>query len=264
MKKRAAGVTIVAALFSLGGVMGLLFSVVLLVQGDQPAGATLWAVGGVVQALFAFAAGWGLWGLKRWARPLAIAVGVLTLLAQIGAGFLFVAGDSASIIGLVSFAAAVTNALAVWYLTRRLADDAFQNVELNTTVATPLPTRKLTAHPQLSSTPDASLLASMDVAPHAMAWLIARSGPQSGQLFLLDRERNTIGRDPNRATIKVDDPLVSRQHAQFNLEKSHVLVYDLASTNGTFVNNRRVQMQTLNDGDVVRVGQTEFVFKQRE
>jgi hypothetical protein len=264
MKKRAAGVTIVAALFSLGGAMGLLFSVVLLVQGDRPAGAMLWAVGGVVLALLAFAAGWGLWNLKRWARSLAIAAGVLALLAQIGSGLIFVTGNSAPLIGLLLFAGAAINALAVGYLTRRLADDVPRDVKPNTTMATPLPTRKLTARPQRSSASDLFQMASMDVAPHAAAWLVARSGPQSGQLFLLDRERNTIGRDPGRATIKVDDPLVSRQHAQFNFEEKNVLVYDLASTNGTFVNNRRVQMQTLHDGDVVRVGQTEFVFKQRE
>jgi hypothetical protein len=95
----------------------------------------------------------------------------------------------------------------------------------------------------------------------AVAWLVARSGSRAGQSFGLKQGDNTVGRDPSRADIVLDDPTMSGEHARIRLEGGQFYLYDLASTNGTFVNNRRVQRQMLMDNDVVRFGNAELVFK---
>jgi hypothetical protein len=93
-------------------------------------------------------------------------------------------------------------------------------------------------------------------------WLVLRSGSRAGQQFGLTRgRRNTVGRDPNRADIVVDHSTVSGEHARIQFEGGQFYLYDLASTNGSFVNNRRVQRQMLRDGDIVRLGDMKFVFK---
>lgn len=95
----------------------------------------------------------------------------------------------------------------------------------------------------------------------AMAWLVVQSGPYFGKQFGLAEGRNIIGRDSSRCDFVLDDELVSGQHAQVRLEGGQFVLYDLASTNGTFVNNRRVQRQMLMDNDVIRIGNTSLVFK---
>lgn len=95
----------------------------------------------------------------------------------------------------------------------------------------------------------------------AMAWLVVQSGPYFGKQFGLAEGRNIIGRDGSRCDFVLDDELVSGQHAQIRLEGGQFVLYDLASTNGTFVNNRRIQRQMLMDNDVIRIGNTSLVFK---
>lgn len=70
--------------------------------------------------------------------------------------------------------------------------------------------------------------------------------------FRFDRGPVIVGRDP-QADIFVDNPGVSRQH--FRIEKSDAgefRVVDLGSSNGTYVNDKPVQTQSLRDGDTVQ------------
>ena len=99
------------------------------------------------------------------------------------------------------------------------------------------------------------------LAAQAEGWLVGRSGSQSGQSFGLKRGNNTVGRDPRQADVVVDDSTVSGGHARIKFEGGQFYLYDLASTNGSFINNRRVQRQLLMDGDIVRFGNVELVFK---
>jgi pSer/pThr/pTyr-binding forkhead associated (FHA) protein len=68
-----------------------------------------------------------------------------------------------------------------------------------------------------------------------------------------------IGRG-TRADLRIDDPGVSRRHAEFRVQRGPsgvlVSVVDLGSTNGTLVNGRRVQHTFLDDGAVVQIGGT--------
>jgi pSer/pThr/pTyr-binding forkhead associated (FHA) protein len=69
----------------------------------------------------------------------------------------------------------------------------------------------------------------------------------------------TIGRLPDN-TVTIDSPAVSGHHACASLDGEHFILEDLESTNGTFVNDRRVARHTLQNGDVVRVGNHTLVF----
>ena len=68
----------------------------------------------------------------------------------------------------------------------------------------------------------------------------------------------TMGR-ATRADFILDEPLVSRLHCRFTAGATGVLeVEDLESTNGTFVNGKRVKTSRLGPGDRVRVGRVEL------
>jgi pSer/pThr/pTyr-binding forkhead associated (FHA) protein len=77
---------------------------------------------------------------------------------------------------------------------------------------------------------------------------------------LLPGSIKTVGRAP-RADFVVDAPLVSRIHCRLTLQDDGVLVEDLDSTNGTFVNGSRVRKGLLASGDVLRVGRMEFAVR---
>ena len=93
------------------------------------------------------------------------------------------------------------------------------------------------------------------------AMIIVVSGGLAGQRFSLDaRAPFIIGKGTAHLMI-TDDPTVSTRHAQVAWQDGFVL-YDLNSTNGTYVNNQRVtQPVRLGDGDLVRFGNTQIKFR---
>ena len=84
--------------------------------------------------------------------------------------------------------------------------------------------------------------------------LVMSEGPQPDQTFVLDRDRLTIGRDPNN-DIVINDPQVSRQHARIRRQEGLTMIEDMGSTNGTFVNGMRLaNPHTLAPGDSISLG----------
>jgi len=82
-------------------------------------------------------------------------------------------------------------------------------------------------------------------------------------VFALDVDLATIGRGLNN-TIVLEDPRISRQHAQVRWKSRRFLISDLGSTNGTYVNGVPVSAeQVLRQGDIVSLGGLEMVFQQR-
>ena len=63
----------------------------------------------------------------------------------------------------------------------------------------------------------------------------------------------TLGRGL-QADFVIDAPLVSRVHCNLSASANGLEVEDLGSTNGTFVNNQRVQRSSLREGDHLKVG----------
>jgi chromosome segregation ATPase len=77
--------------------------------------------------------------------------------------------------------------------------------------------------------------------------------------YALTKPSMTIGRS-SQCDIQVLTQFVSREHARLVVDRSHVLIEDLGSTNGVFVNSVRVDRQELRHGDLVTVGETQFRF----
>ena len=76
---------------------------------------------------------------------------------------------------------------------------------------------------------------------------------------LLPGTLKTLGRAP-RADFVVDAALVSRVHCRFTLDDGNQLeLEDLGSTNGTFVNGKKVAKALLSDGDQLTIGRVKFV-----
>ena len=82
-----------------------------------------------------------------------------------------------------------------------------------------------------------------------------RSGPTPGKTFPLEKEESFLGRDLTN-DVSISDPEVSRRHARFIMQGENVLVEDLGSTNGTFLNGQRISSpQQLRAGDVITLGE---------
>lgn len=81
--------------------------------------------------------------------------------------------------------------------------------------------------------------------------------------FPLESNLLTIGRGLNN-DIVLEDPRISRQHAQVRFKSRRFLIADTGSTNGTYVNGTPVTTeQVLRTGDIVSLGGLELVFQQR-
>jgi pSer/pThr/pTyr-binding forkhead associated (FHA) protein len=81
-----------------------------------------------------------------------------------------------------------------------------------------------------------------------------------GEELVLEPGQYIIGRSPT-SDVVVDDPLVSRRHARLLANDTTVLIEDLRSDNGVFVNEERVRRSVrLEDGDRILVGHQELVF----
>jgi pSer/pThr/pTyr-binding forkhead associated (FHA) protein len=84
--------------------------------------------------------------------------------------------------------------------------------------------------------------------------LAMTKGPQPGQVFRLDQELLTLGRDPGN-DIVINDPQVSRRHARIRRREDLTVIEDVGSTNGTFVNGLRLTgPHTLFNADVISLG----------
>jgi pSer/pThr/pTyr-binding forkhead associated (FHA) protein len=95
-------------------------------------------------------------------------------------------------------------------------------------------------------------------------WILQSVAPEDAGLTfrLLPNTLKTVGRAP-RADFVVDAALVSRVHCRLTLDSTGKLeIEDLGSTNGTFVNGRKVDKTTLSDGDKLTIGRVEFVVNQ--
>jgi len=85
-------------------------------------------------------------------------------------------------------------------------------------------------------------------------------GPLANQVLQLTEEVTTLGSVAGN-TVVLADPAVSRKHAGIRKVDGTYELADLGSTNGIYVNGRKVPKKTLEPGDIIRIGNTEAVFK---
>lgn len=91
------------------------------------------------------------------------------------------------------------------------------------------------------------------------------TGDAAGQRYPLDPLPALIGRQPG-ARVQISAPSVSRLHAEIDAAPDGSLrIRDLGSTNGSFVNGRRIQRtETILSGDVIHIGDVELVLIERQ
>ncbi|MEJ2368933.1 MAG: FHA domain-containing protein [Acidobacteriota bacterium] len=90
--------------------------------------------------------------------------------------------------------------------------------------------------------------------PRFPAYLDVLDGALAGRRLLLPKTRTVLGRQECDLSFP-QDPLVSRKHAAIELyNRDYILIRDLASTNGTFVNGRLVNQARMSLGDELRIG----------
>jgi Protein of unknown function (DUF3662)/FHA domain len=81
----------------------------------------------------------------------------------------------------------------------------------------------------------------------------------NGERRTLENQRSVLGRSRD-ADVQIDDPNVSRRHAEIVQEGSTFWLVDLGSTNGTEVDGRRIQRVRLADGSRFTLGETTVTF----
>lgn len=87
--------------------------------------------------------------------------------------------------------------------------------------------------------------------------IVFMAGPMAGRQTPLGKSI-VVGRDPARARVVINDPQVSGAHCVLEYTPGGVMLKDLASTNGTFVNGNRVEEKLLKHGDVIMLGSSEY------
>jgi len=88
--------------------------------------------------------------------------------------------------------------------------------------------------------------------------IVVEKGPRKGMTFILREGNTTVGRHPE-SDIFLNDVTVSRHHCRFVASGATLTVEDSGSTNGTYVNDERVDSGELKAGDEVLVGRFHFV-----
>ncbi len=90
--------------------------------------------------------------------------------------------------------------------------------------------------------------------------LIVQTGPNPGCEYIVTQDALIVGRN-DQCDIVIANPLVSRRHSQISWDGAYCTLEDLGSTNGTFVNGRRLtHAHVLRSGDEVRVADVVLVF----
>jgi hypothetical protein len=91
------------------------------------------------------------------------------------------------------------------------------------------------------------------------ALLVIRGGEEEGTYFVLSSSVTSIGRHAD-SDIALDDITVSRRHSEVHHSAGKYIVQDAGSLNGTYVNQRRIDVVELRQGDELQVGKYRLVF----
>lgn len=139
----------------------------------------------------------------------------------------------------------------------------------NSTVFGDDETETYTGGPMGRTNPDATACYGHDHTPRGprfsrklVGWLVSYSNDPLGMDYKLFEGRNIIGRDMD-CNISVNDGRVSGKHAVLLFRAGKYSITDTQSSHGTFVNDEDIELEPryINDGDVIRVGNTIFKFR---
>jgi len=91
------------------------------------------------------------------------------------------------------------------------------------------------------------------------AWLLVQEGEMADKRYEIRGAVTSIGTSADN-DIVLEDKAVSRHHAKIRIEGQKYFVYDLASTNGTKVNDRKITKKWIKEGDSIEIGHTKMIF----
>jgi diguanylate cyclase (GGDEF)-like protein len=91
------------------------------------------------------------------------------------------------------------------------------------------------------------------------ACLVVIYGSELGKKYNLNSTSLVIGRS-SKCDIQIDQESISRNHSKIVNTGKSILVRDLGSTNGTYVNDEPIDEYVLRDGDLIKIGRTIFKF----
>jgi Trypsin-like peptidase domain/FHA domain len=95
----------------------------------------------------------------------------------------------------------------------------------------------------------------------ALGSIQGKSGLLMGKSYDIPSTGLKIGREPGKNNLVIDDDRISREHVWIGQEGGRVVIRDLNSLNGTFLNEpdgNRIKEETLKDGDVIIIGKGDF------
>ncbi|MBN1231617.1 MAG: FHA domain-containing protein [Anaerolineales bacterium] len=81
----------------------------------------------------------------------------------------------------------------------------------------------------------------------------------STQVYPIEKPSITIGRRTDNDVV-INNELISRVHARLEYEEDQFVLFDLDSTGGTYVNNKRVNKSIIYSGDVIILANTPLIF----
>jgi hypothetical protein len=123
------------------------------------------------------------------------------------------------------------------------------------------PSRSGASPPDATGLHSASTLGPAHLAGRAPRLVVERApGHEPGMIYDLDADL-VLGRG-ERAEIRLEDPFASARHARVYEQGNIVVIEDLGSTNGTYLNEELLESpRPLHPGDRVRIGDSEFAFE---
>lgn len=92
----------------------------------------------------------------------------------------------------------------------------------------------------------------MGVPRDEKAFILFIAGPLIGKMYLLDQSETIIGRADD-VDISIADARISRHHVRLLIEEGQVIIEDMGSTNGTFVNGERISRCPLRNNDRIHL-----------
>lgn len=108
---------------------------------------------------------------------------------------------------------------------------------------------------------DSILLSTSPEYNYTDAWLVVKSGPETGKRFPLIWDEITIGRCKENA-ITIEDEAISSRHVKIKRAGNAYYLFDCASDNGTFLNNKKLlRPKPLSDWDEILIGRTSILFR---
>lgn len=157
---------------------------------------------------------------------------------------------------LIVAAIALALGLLFWWLIRRSsnAEDARELASR--------PRGPMSSVPGRSSLPGSGRASTTDSLAAQLNWLVGMGGDVQGKTFHTGNRTGTIGRGLGNF-VQTTDPDASRVHCQFMPVPGGLQLKDMESSNGTYVNNQRITVTVLKDGDQVRIGKAVLVYRAR-